>query len=79
MDVKEFKFDKEGHTLGNMLQMKLLEMGVHAAYKVPHPLKNEMNLLVFGEEPNKKIKDAKKSLLADISAFEIAFKQSLES
>ena len=53
--VYEFTFRKEEHTLGNLLQTFLIERHVegtevprikYAGYKVPHPLKQEMVLIV---------------------------------
>jgi DNA-directed RNA polymerase subunit L len=53
--VFEFTFRKEEHTLGNLLQTFLVERHVegteqprikYAGYKIPHPLKQEMVLIV---------------------------------
>ena len=53
--VYEFTFRKEEHTLGNLLQTFLVERHVegtemprikYAGYKIPHPLKQEMVLIV---------------------------------
>jgi DNA-directed RNA polymerase subunit L len=53
--VYEFTFRKEEHTLGNLLQTFLIERHMegqeqprikYAGYKVPHPLKQEMVLIV---------------------------------
>ena len=53
--VYEFTFRKEEHTLGNLLQTFLVERHIdgtevprvkYAGYKIPHPLKQEMVLII---------------------------------
>ena len=55
----EFLFQNEEHTLGNLLQTYLVERHIdgkeeprlqYAGYKVPHPLRSEMVLIVASED-----------------------------
>lgn len=57
----EFTFKNEDHTLGNLLQTFIIERHIestelprikYAGYKIPHPLKPEMVLIVTPEDGN---------------------------
>lgn len=66
-------FENEDHTLGNLLRQKMLEDNAvyFAAYKVPHPLENKMELRVQATK-NNVVTTAIDSLLDDINNFEKA-------
>ena len=61
----DFIFQKEDHTLGNLLQSYIDEMMMgkdvtFVGYKVPHPLRDEMVLRVGVDFPNEAERDGKK-------------------
>ena len=68
-------FEDQDHTLGNLLREALLkDPNVYfAAYKVPHPLENKMEVRVQGTN-DKVVDTAIANLLGDIDNFERAIK-----
>lgn len=67
-----FLINKEDHTIGNLLRMKLLEdkQVLFAGYKVPHPLKYEIEIKV----QTKKDVTPKESVLLAIDLVKKDFK-----
>jgi DNA-directed RNA polymerase II subunit RPB11 len=74
-----FTFEKEDHTLGNLLRAQLLkdERVLFAAYKVEHPLFAKFILRVQTEEgylPSDALKNACNSLLSQLELIKTKFK-----
>jgi DNA-directed RNA polymerase subunit L len=89
----EFVFRGEGHTLGNLLQYYINENHIegaeepritYAGYKVPHPLKKEMVLVVGGVEegelsdPEEELQTARFVVAKVIRFIKGVFRQMLE-
>lgn len=74
---KKFIFEGEDHTLGNLLRMHMLQSDkvLFAGYKVPHPLKKEVEITVVpaGETALESLHAAADSALAELEQFEQAF------
>eukprot|EP00818_Percolomonas_sp_WS_P001885 CAMPEP_0117437826 /NCGR_PEP_ID=MMETSP0759-20121206/1731_1 /TAXON_ID=63605 /ORGANISM="Percolomonas cosmopolitus, Strain WS" /LENGTH=109 /DNA_ID=CAMNT_0005229485 /DNA_START=35 /DNA_END=364 /DNA_ORIENTATION=- len=77
-----FKIQKETHTLGNVLKGILLqhENVNFAAYSVPHPLTEEieMRVQVNEGEANDAMKDALKQLMNEIEDIDTLFDEAVE-
>lgn len=74
-----FTFNKEDHTLGNMIRMQLLKDPhvVFAGYKVPHPLEHKVILRVQTREdypPQDAVMNAISDLVSELSFLEEKFK-----
>ncbi|KAJ5072738.1 DNA-directed RNA polymerase ii subunit rpb11 [Anaeramoeba ignava] len=71
--------EKETHTIGNLLRMKLLEDPnvLFAGYKVPHPLEHKVVLRVQTQnsDPTTAIKQSLDSLIKDCDLLEKQFKE----
>ncbi|CDO56903.1 similar to Saccharomyces cerevisiae YOL005C RPB11 RNA polymerase II subunit B12.5 [Geotrichum candidum] len=78
-----FKFEREDHTLGNLLRAQLLQDSrvIFAAYKVEHPLFANFLLRIQTEEgytPKEALKNACSSVLHQLSVIQRKFKSEWE-
>lgn len=74
-----FKFEREDHTLGNLLRAQLLQDSrvIFAAYKVEHPLFANFVLRVQTEEgytPKEAVKNACSALIGQLTQLNDRFK-----
>ena len=75
-----YKFENEGHTLGNLLQGELLNNSdvIFAGYSVPHPLENTM-VLEIETNGNKTtqcvLEEARTQLINKLEKIEYLFKK----
>lgn len=74
-----YKFEREDHTLGNLLRSQLLQDSrvIFAAYKVEHPLFANFLLKIQTEDgytPEEALKNACSSILRQISVLRHKFK-----
>lgn len=79
-----FTFNKEDHTLGNLISQRLLKYPyIHfAAYKVPHPLFATFDLRVTTDgtiTPKDAVVQCCKDVIADLSKVSASFIQEWES
>lgn len=77
------KFEREDHTLGNLLKSQLLQdqRVIFAAYKVEHPLFANFILRVQTEDgynPREALMNACNALIAQLSTLDKKFKQEWE-
>lgn len=77
-----YKFEKEDHTLGNLLQGELLNDPdvVFAGYSVPHPLENIMVLEIDTNEdktPQEALKLAREQLIMKLDKISELFNKIL--
>ncbi|XP_055331085.1 DNA-directed RNA polymerase II subunit RPB11-like [Paramacrobiotus metropolitanus] len=75
-----FTFNKEDHTLGNMLRAQLIKDPnvVFAGYKVPHPLENKFVLRVqttADYAPHEALNNAITDLISELAFTEEQFKE----
>ena len=82
LNAATFRVEKEDHTLGNLLRMRLLEDNdvLFAGYKVPHPLDHAFLLKVQTtpqSTPTRAVSEAIQSCIADLSELENNFKAQL--
>jgi len=78
-----FHFNKEDHTLGNLLRAKLLSSNhiLFAAYRVPHPLfpTFELRVQTDGEiTPKQAVVACCKDLVAELAHLDREFKREYE-
>jgi|ETNmetMinimDraft_31_1059906.scaffolds.fasta_scaffold01634_6 DNA-directed RNA polymerase II subunit RPB11 len=78
----QFKFMKEGHTIGNSIQTELLENEnvIFSGYRIPHPLKKELYIKIktkSSTEPKKELVRSIKSLQNKIKKIKESFKSSI--
>lgn len=78
-----FNFNKEDHTLGNLLRAKLLSSPhiLFAAYRVPHPLfpTFELRVQTDGEiTPKEAVTACCKDLIAELGVLDRGFKREYE-
>ena len=78
-----FNFNKEDHTLANLLRSKLLSSShiLFAAYRVPHPLfpTFELRVQTDGEiTPKEAVVAACKDLVTELAQFDNQFKREYE-
>eukprot|EP01083_Nonionella_stella_P072733 196233_1 len=73
----KFMIQKEDHTVGNALRMKLLEdpQVLFAGYKIPHPLKYEVVIMVRTRDRTKTPLDAFNNAVMEIQNELTAIKQ----
>lgn len=78
----EFAFKNEDHTLGNLLQTFLIERHIesteiprikYAGYKIPHPLKSEMVLIISPDDGN--VETARKAIASVCKYLKIYFNE----
>lgn len=75
-----FKFEGEDHTLGNLLRDELLKdpTVLFSAYKCPHPLKKEVQVVVSAEGLDcDALNDALSRLRGQIKDFDSAFTKTI--
>lgn len=77
------KFEKEDHTLGNLLRSQLLkdDRVLFAAYKVEHPLDHSFILRVQtmeGTEPKEAVTEACKMILLQLNQLRAKFEEEWE-
>tara|TARA_Y100000782_G_C9944656_1_gene164950 strand:- start:124 stop:456 length:333 start_codon:yes stop_codon:yes gene_type:complete len=81
-NFSQFVIKKEDHTIGNSLQMELLENKkvIFSGYRIPHPLKYDLHIKVKTKsttKPRKELINSIKSLQKKLNNIEKLFKKEL--
>ncbi|KAL9646456.1 hypothetical protein ABK040_006453 [Willaertia magna] len=82
-NAASFTINKEDHTLGNIVRMKLLEdkRVLFAGYRIPHPLEHhiEVKLQTIDQwEPREVLVDSVTSLIRDLNTLKSEFKKNVQ-
>jgi len=81
-NYSQFKLMKEDHTIGNSIQMELLENEnvIFSGYRIPHPLKKELYIKIKTKsttEPRKELIKGLKAIQTKIKTLKQEFKSAI--